>query len=398
MSSQFLLVAYYLDYKSNKKVEPLPVQKKEVLAYIAKKNREYACSNNLYTGSVYNKRIVLANEFIEQVNNKTKLYPQLELALDYCKRHKAELIVPQIMPVYRNAVFSDLLLKYKIPFYCLEVSTLNLKSLQTVLDMYTIMKKRKSVVIKNALRAARKPLGNPNALQEISKVNKPKRENAIMFSILLTPIIDYYRSAPQNYSQREIVRRLNNNGFSAPEGGKWVLSQIQKVLERIDMNNFVMSISKELEYYKKRDYTNKQILQALCELDLSMPGKKTLDELFIDEILERHQMLSDITAFNAFIAKYYLKILTYFKQGADKLTSFAKELNVNQVPIPKRIEWEYEFASCLNNKEKRELRYWTAELLQLTLSMSERRKEDIAKIVNIKILEESSRLMEQAAS
>ena len=39
-----------------------------------------------------------------------------------------------------------------------------------------------------------------------------------------------------------MVKYLNDEGFTAPEGGRWVLSQLQKVLERVKLNELAQNV------------------------------------------------------------------------------------------------------------------------------------------------------------
>lgn len=76
------------------------------------------------------------------------------------------------------------------------------------------------------------PLGNPHAREQLQKINTRKKAHAIMFAMLLQPIIDIYRN--QDLSQRAMVELLNDQNICAYAGGTWVLSQLQKVITRIN--------------------------------------------------------------------------------------------------------------------------------------------------------------------
>ena len=91
-------------------------------------------------------------------------------------------------------------------------------------------------------------LGNPNAAREIAKVNRIKVENAVLFALIMHPLIA--QMLKEGLSQRKMVDRLNELGFTAPEGGKWVLSQFQKVLDRVKANELAMKVSDDLEKYR----------------------------------------------------------------------------------------------------------------------------------------------------
>lgn len=70
-------------------------------------------------------------------------------------------------------------------------------------------------------------LGNPS----IDRINKKRVKDADRFARSVSPAIR--DMSKRGFSQRCMVRELNERGIKARNGGGWSLRQVQKVLERI---------------------------------------------------------------------------------------------------------------------------------------------------------------------
>jgi DNA invertase Pin-like site-specific DNA recombinase len=106
--------------------------------------------------------------------------------------------------------------------------------------------------IKEGLAKARAKgvkLGNPNASTQILISSLPRLKETIAFAQHLKPTIK--RLQEEGLSHRAMVQKLNLLGITAPRGGKWVLSQLQKYLVHID--TLEQKIAKVKEIEKLRD-------------------------------------------------------------------------------------------------------------------------------------------------
>ncbi len=167
--------------------------------------------------------------------------------------------------------------------------------------------------------------GNPNAAEVISKVNKPKIDVAIVFADLLQPIIADYKR--KGYSQRQMVKTLNEEGFTAPEGGKWVLSQLQKVLDRVRLNEVSREVRSVIEQLRSESCTEQQIAEALNAKGISSLKRTTWDENQVKKLIARLDQISDIELINKFVLDLLPLLHAYTNRGLSAmeiLAEFAK--------------------------------------------------------------------------
>ena len=179
-------------------------------------------------------------------NRRPSKWSQLQKAILCCKEKNATLIIGELGTLTSKESFVNILLTAKINFYCCDQPFVNQDILDALYKHSQVQKKVHSRLIREGLGKTSAKSGNPNAAEVIGKVNKPKIDAAIVFAFLLQPIVAHYKQ--QGYSQRQMVKSLNEEGFTAPEGGKWVLSQLQKVLDRVKINEVVMQIKPIVDF------------------------------------------------------------------------------------------------------------------------------------------------------
>jgi len=87
-----------------------------------------------------------------------------------------------------------------------------------------------SIRTKNGLAAAKArgvKLGNPN----LKAIHTKRQESAKAFAESLRPTLEAYKAA--GMTQRQMVEALNGANIPARKGGKWGLSQLQRVLGKL---------------------------------------------------------------------------------------------------------------------------------------------------------------------
>jgi hypothetical protein len=270
-------------------------------------------------------------------SRKTTHWPILQEAIALCLEKKALLIIPEIGILTHNVSFSTQLLASNLSFHCCDQPLINFDFLTAFLQHIQIQKKLHGALIKQGLQNTTERSGNPNAPEVIRKVNEPKIHAAILFSDLLAPIISEY--SKQKASQRNMVRKLNLDGFSAPEGGQWVLSQLQKILERIKLNDLI--------------YKNKLLIQEILEQSASVTPQENLehknnlnnlvDQLnknnipalrrsgwnpaHVQKLIERTQHLSDIHYKNKFLLAVLQMVHYYQSQNIQTIPEILAAFN-----------------------------------------------------------------------
>jgi hypothetical protein len=232
-------------------------------------------------------------------NRRTNKWPQLEKAIDACKLKSATLIIAELGTLTNNESFTQLLLDSGISFHCCDQPFVNQTILEALYKHAQVQRKKHGELIRQGLKMTTAKSGNPNAAEVISKVNKPKIDTAIVFAFLLQPIITDYKR--KGYSQRQMVKTLNEEGFTAPEGGKWVLSQLQKVLDRVRLNEVTTETKTFLEEAETRDKTEEQLVEELNRRGVVSLKRSSWDVSQVNKLLARQEQIKDIELINRFV-------------------------------------------------------------------------------------------------
>lgn len=230
---------------------------------------------------------------------RTAKWPQLQKALDTCKQKGATLLIAELGTLTSNESFTQLLLISGATFYCIDQPFVNQTILEALSKHAEVQRKLHGKLIREGLKMTTAKSGNPNAAEVISKVNKPKIDTAIVFACLLQPIIQDYRR--KGYSQRQMVKTLNEEGFTAPEGGKWVLSQLQKVLDRVRLNEIATELKPMASEWDTEGLTAAAIANALNAKGIAPIKQPAWDEAQVKKLQDRIQQIQDIVLINNFV-------------------------------------------------------------------------------------------------
>lgn len=256
-------------------------------------------------------------------------WPQLQKALEVCQRHNALLLIIELGSLANNETFTHLLLKSEVKFHCIDQPFVNHTILEALSKHAEVQRKLHGKLIREGLKMTSAKSGNPNAAEVISKVNKPKIDTAIVFAFLLQPIIQDYRR--KGYSQRQMVKTLNDEGFTAPEGGKWVLSQLQKVLDRVRLNEIATEAKPLLENFSEPP-TISQLVDLLNNNGIASSKRGPWDEPQARKLQERVQQIQDIVHINRFVLNLLPLIHEYRRRGLEP-HQILKEFQQASIPI-----------------------------------------------------------------
>jgi hypothetical protein len=224
---------------------------------------------------------------------------QLQKAIVSCKEKGATLVISELGTLTSKESFVEILLGSEVNFYCCDQPFVTHNILDALHKHSQVQKKMHSKLIREGLGKTSAKSGNPNAAEVIGKVNKPKIDAAIVFAFLLQPIVAQYKQ--QGYSQRQMVKSLNEEGFTAPEGGKWVLSQLQKVLDRVKINEVVTQTKPIIESLLENNFTASAIAEELNKQQIPSIKKSSWDENQVQKILTRLEQIKDIENINKFV-------------------------------------------------------------------------------------------------
>ncbi len=232
-------------------------------------------------------------------NRRNAKWPELQKALDSCHQKGASLLITELGTLASNESFTQRLLASNVAFHCLDQPFVNQTILEALSQHAKVQKNLHGQLIREGLKMTTAKSGNPNAAEVISKVNKPKIDTAIVFAFLLQLIIQDYRR--KGYSQRHMVKTLNEEGFTAPEGGKWVLSQLQKVLDRVRLNEITTEVKSFSAEWDTNALTSADIAEVLNAKGIAPLKPPLWDESQVKKLQDRIQQIKDITLINRFV-------------------------------------------------------------------------------------------------
>ena len=169
-------------------------------------------------------------EFVEVESGKRTDRPQLAAALAAAKKHKATLLVAKLDRLARNVHFLTGLLESGVRFKAVDMPQADKPMIQMLAVFAEWERDRISERTKAALAAAKRRgvrLGNSN----LSPDNRKRSAAAKARAEALRGTLDAYRA--RGLTHRQMVEELNRARVPAARGGKWRLSQLQRVLDRL---------------------------------------------------------------------------------------------------------------------------------------------------------------------
>jgi hypothetical protein len=263
-------------------------------------------------------------------NRRNTKWPELQKALDLCRQKNVTLLISELGTLANNESFTEVLLASKVPFQCIDQPFVNQTILEALSKHAGVQRKLHGDLIRQGLKMTSAKSGNPNAAEVISKVNKPKIDTAIVFAFLLQLIIQDYRH--KGYSQRHMVKTLNEEGFSAPEGGKWVLSQLQKVLDRVRLNEIATELKNLNTEWHENALSPTEIATALNAKKIAPLKPPVWDESQVKKLQDRIQQIEDITQINRFVLDLLPLIHAYQRRNLTP-KDMMRELQQTNLPV-----------------------------------------------------------------
>lgn len=262
-------------------------------------------------------------------NRRTSKWSQLERAVEAATTNQALLVVAELGTLTNNEYFAQLLLESNVDFYCCDQPFVNHTILEALYKHAQVQRKLHGKLIREGLKMTSAKSGNPNAAEVISKVNKPKIDTAIVFAFLLQPIVSDYRR--KGYSQRQMVKALNEEGFTAPEGGKWVLSQLQKVLDRVKLNEIALQHGQLFNELSEKEHSYAQIAEEFRSQGIGTIKRAPWDEAQVKKLEDRINQIQEISHINQLVLSL-LPIIQEFRSrslSAEEMLTNLADRGVN---------------------------------------------------------------------
>lgn len=177
----------------------------------------------------------IAREFVEVESGKRNDRPQLQAALDYCKRHKTKLLIAKLDRLARNVFTIARIMESGVEFVAVDQPHANKFTLHILAAVAEYEADAISKRTREALQAKKRglpegqKLGNPNfreTLKDGRSVQKAKRAD---FYARTLPVIQGMKDRGLTF--RQIVDELNRLAVPTFRGtGVWGISSVQAVL------------------------------------------------------------------------------------------------------------------------------------------------------------------------
>lgn len=173
----------------------------------------------------------IEEDFIEVESGKKNKRPELEQAIEYCRRHKTILLIAKLDRLSRNLHFITGLMEAKIEFKAADNPNANDLMIHMLAAFAEHERKMISERTSNALKAAKKrgvKLGTYGKV--LAEQNKDKANE---FARLLMPVVQSIRSEGIQ-TVRGICEELNKRGITTSKGNSFYIRTTHQLLNRID--------------------------------------------------------------------------------------------------------------------------------------------------------------------
>lgn len=158
--------------------------------------------------------------------------PQLRAALAACRKEGATLVIAKLDRLARNVHFVSGLMESKAKFVACDMPEANELTIHIMAAFAEHEAKRISQRTKDALAVAKGRgvvLGKAGAAN--LRPNLEERQRAAnAFAEKLRPMFESMKA--RGLSQRGMVAELNSISVPTPNGGKWLLATVQRVIDR----------------------------------------------------------------------------------------------------------------------------------------------------------------------
>jgi DNA invertase Pin-like site-specific DNA recombinase len=193
-------------------------------------------------GFVANRAGTLLARFTEVESGRNPDRPELKQALHLAKVTGATLVIAKLDRLSRNAAFLLTLRDAGVKFAAVDLPeandlTVGIMALVAQQEREAISRRTKEALAVAKARGVR--LGNPNGIEAIRRAGKgggPLRaaiaRNAERHARDLAPVVEDIRSSGAT-SLRAIAAELNERGMLTRRGGRWHVSTVTNLLERL---------------------------------------------------------------------------------------------------------------------------------------------------------------------
>jgi DNA invertase Pin-like site-specific DNA recombinase len=179
---------------------------------------------------IHTNQIHLVKEMTEVESGKKNSRPILKVALDYCKKNKALLVIAKLDRLGRSVSFISTLMESDVQFIAVDNPHANELVLHIMAAIAQHERKAISIRTKEALQAAKKR-GTILGIHGINVLSKKNKEDARHFANKMNPIIENLQK--QGFKTvRQITEELNRLKIPTfrKKGHKWHLASVHSIM------------------------------------------------------------------------------------------------------------------------------------------------------------------------
>jgi DNA invertase Pin-like site-specific DNA recombinase len=176
----------------------------------------------------------LVGEFTEIESGKRSDRPELEKALDACRRQKAKLVIAKLDRLSRNLAFIATLMESSVEFVAVDnphASKLTVHILAAVAQHEREMISERTKAALQAAKARGRRLGNPKLSKAAALGTAAGKAAADQFAANVLPVIREIQAGGVT-SHNAIAAKLNERKVKTARGGRWSHVQVGMILAR----------------------------------------------------------------------------------------------------------------------------------------------------------------------
>jgi len=164
--------------------------------------------------------------------------PQLQLALQQCRREKATLLIAKLDRLARNVHFISGLIKTEVEFVAVDMpaaTNFTIHILAAVAEHERDMASQRTKAALQVAKARGVQLGSPRARETIRAAREKRIKAADRKALeFYWPLIASIQAAGLT-TLREVAGALNARGIPSPAGRQWHPTTVKRVLERVNV-------------------------------------------------------------------------------------------------------------------------------------------------------------------
>ncbi len=172
----------------------------------------------------------IVQEFTEIESTRNKR-PELQAALDACRKHKATLLIARLDRLARNVAFISNLMESHVDFVAVDMPEATRFTIHILAAVAEHEREMISKRTKDALKAAKArgvKLGNPTPLPALEIASNVLKEQTRLFRDTVRPLIEQLRA--QGYTLTAIAEELNSRKIPTARGGLWYAMTVRNML------------------------------------------------------------------------------------------------------------------------------------------------------------------------